>query len=105
MTRKKRRLVLISAALAVLGVAVGLVLVALRDNIVFFYGPSELAQKAPRAGQRLRIGGLVKQEAIALRSCSHAIGGLRSAHVQRQGGKCRNRSWSTSRSSVSCSRG
>ncbi|HEX3496900.1 MAG TPA: cytochrome c biogenesis protein CcmE, partial [Methylocella sp.] len=35
MTRKKRRLVLISAALAVLGLALGLVLVALRDNIVF----------------------------------------------------------------------
>src|SRR3977135_4302733 len=60
MTRKKRRLVLISAALAVLGLALGLVLVALRDNIVFFYGPSELAQKAPRAGQRLRVGGPVE---------------------------------------------
>jgi cytochrome c-type biogenesis protein CcmE len=64
MTRRKRRLVLISSALAVLGLAVGLVLVALRDNIVFFYGPSELAQKAPRAGQRLRIGGLVKQGSL-----------------------------------------
>jgi cytochrome c-type biogenesis protein CcmE len=64
MTRKKRRLVLISSALAVLGVAVGLVLVALRDNIVFFYGPSELAQKAPRAGQRLRIGGLVRESSL-----------------------------------------
>src|ERR1700737_4357436 len=64
MTRKKRRLVLISAALAVLGLGLGLVLVALRDNIVFFYGPSELAQKAPRAGQRLRIGGLVRQGSL-----------------------------------------
>jgi cytochrome c-type biogenesis protein CcmE len=64
MTRRKRRLVLISSALAVLSLAVELVLVALRDNIVFFYGPSELAQKAPRAGQRLRIGGLVKQGSL-----------------------------------------
>ncbi len=64
MTRKKRCLVLISSALAVLGVAVGLVLVALRDNIVFFYGPSELAQKAPHAGQRLRIGGLVREGSL-----------------------------------------
>ena len=64
MTRKKRRLVLISSALAVLCVALGLVLVALRDNIVFFYGPSELAQKAPHEGQRLRIGGLVKQGSL-----------------------------------------
>jgi cytochrome c-type biogenesis protein CcmE len=64
MTRKKRRLVLISSALAVLCLALGLVLVALRDNIVFFYGPSELAQKAPHEGQRLRIGGLVKQGSL-----------------------------------------
>ncbi|MGH6812760.1 MAG: cytochrome c maturation protein CcmE [Methylocella sp.] len=64
MTRKKRRLVLISAALAALSLALGLVLVALRDNIVFFYGPSELAQKAPRAGQRLRIGGLVREGSL-----------------------------------------
>src|ERR1700731_155836 len=64
MTRKKRRLVLISAALAALGLALGLVLLALRDNIVFFYGPRELAHKAPRAGQRLRIGGLVRQGSL-----------------------------------------
>lgn len=64
MTRKKRRLVLIASALSVLGLALGLVLTALRDNIVFFYGPSELLHKAPRAGQRLRVGGLVKQGSL-----------------------------------------
>jgi len=64
MTRRKRRLVLISTALATLGLALGLVLIALRDNIVFFYGPSELAQRAPHEGQRLRIGGLVKQGSL-----------------------------------------
>jgi cytochrome c-type biogenesis protein CcmE len=64
MTRRKRRLVLISTALATFSLALGLVLLALRDNIVFFYGPSELAQKAPHAGQRLRIGGLVKQGSL-----------------------------------------
>ena len=60
MTRKGRRLVLISSALAVLGIALGLVLFALRDNVVFFYGPTELAEKKPAPGTRLRIGGLVK---------------------------------------------
>lgn len=64
MTRRKRRLVLISSALATLGLALALVLFALRDTIVFFYGPSELAQKAPQPGQRLRIGGLVKQGSL-----------------------------------------
>jgi cytochrome c-type biogenesis protein CcmE len=64
MTRKGRRLTLIASALAVLGVAAGLVLFAMRDNIVFFYGPSELAEKAPLPGSRLRIGGLVKEGSV-----------------------------------------
>ncbi len=64
MTRKGRRLVLISSALAVLGIALGLVLFALRDNVVFFYGPTELAEKKPAPGTRLRIGGLVKDGSL-----------------------------------------
>jgi cytochrome c-type biogenesis protein CcmE len=59
-TRKRRRLTLIGAALAVVGLAVGLFLYALRGNIVFFNSPSELAQKSLEPGARLRIGGLVK---------------------------------------------
>lgn len=64
MTRKKRRLLLIGSAVAVLGVALGLVLFAMRDTIVFFYGPTELAQKNIQPGARLRIGGLVKQGSV-----------------------------------------
>jgi cytochrome c-type biogenesis protein CcmE len=64
MTRKQRRLALLGSALAGLALAVGLVLAALRDNIVFFYGPSEVAQKAPQPGTRLRIGGLVKEGSL-----------------------------------------
>ncbi len=59
MTRKKRRLALIGTALCVFGFALGLVLYSLRDSIVFFYGPTEYAAKAPTPGTRLRIGGLV----------------------------------------------
>jgi cytochrome c-type biogenesis protein CcmE len=64
MTRKGKRLTLIFGALAVLGIAAGLVMFALRDNIVFFYTPSELAEKHPSPGARLRIGGLVKQGSV-----------------------------------------
>lgn len=60
MTRKQKRLSLILAGLAVLGLAVGLVLYALRDTIVFFYTPSELGERQIAPGQRLRIGGLVE---------------------------------------------
>ncbi|HYA79663.1 MAG TPA: cytochrome c maturation protein CcmE [Methylocystis sp.] len=64
MTRKGKRLTLIIGALAVLGVAAGLILFALRDNIVFFYTPSEFARKHPSPGARLRLGGLVKQGSV-----------------------------------------
>jgi cytochrome c-type biogenesis protein CcmE len=61
MTRRARRLSLIGAALCVFGVAVGLVLFALRDNIVFFYSPTEIEARHVAPGVRLRIGGLVEQ--------------------------------------------
>ncbi len=64
MTRKQRRAVLIGTCLAVLGVAVGLVLFALRDSIVFFYTPSEVAEKHLDTGQRFRLGGLVENGSL-----------------------------------------
>jgi cytochrome c-type biogenesis protein CcmE len=64
MTRKAKRLTLIFSALAVLGLAAGLIMFALRDNIVFFYTPTQLAEKRPAPGARLRIGGLVKQGSL-----------------------------------------
>ena len=64
MTRKQRRAVLIGTCLAVLGVAVGLVLFALRDSIVFFYTPSEVAEKHLETGQRFRLGGLVENGSV-----------------------------------------
>jgi cytochrome c-type biogenesis protein CcmE len=60
LTRRGRRLALIAAALAVVGVAAGLSLYALSDSIVFFLSPSEVAAKAVAPGARLRIGGMVK---------------------------------------------
>ena len=61
MTRKQKRLSIIVAGLALLGVAAGLVLFALNDSIVFFYTPSEIAQKHITSGQRIRLGGLVEK--------------------------------------------
>ena len=64
MTRKQRRGVLIGTCLAVLGLAVGLVLFALRNSIVFFYTPSEVAEKHLETGQRFRLGGLVEDGSV-----------------------------------------
>jgi len=60
LTRRGRRLTLIGVALGVVAFAAALALYALNDSIVFFYSPSEVLQKNPAAGARLRIGGLVK---------------------------------------------
>ncbi|MDO9414001.1 MAG: cytochrome c maturation protein CcmE [Pseudolabrys sp.] len=60
MTRKQRRLTLIGGSLGVLALAAVLVLSALSDSIVFFNSPSDIAEKKPAAGTRVRIGGLVK---------------------------------------------
>ena len=59
MTRKQRRGTLIGVWLAVLMTAVGLVLFALQDSIVFFHTPSDIAEKPVAPGQRFRLGGLV----------------------------------------------
>ena len=64
MTRKQKRISVILGGLAVLGVAAGLVLYALRDSIVFFYTPSEISEKGVKPGQRLRIGGLVEMGSV-----------------------------------------
>jgi len=72
MTRKQRRLILIGSALGVLFVAAGLTMFALRDNIVFFYTPSEIAAKAPAPGTRLRLGGLVRQGSV-VRGADRAV--------------------------------
>jgi cytochrome c-type biogenesis protein CcmE len=64
MTRKQRRLTLIGAALAVLGLAAGLVLYALTDSIVFFHGPTDVVEKGIRPGTRFRLGGLVKEGSV-----------------------------------------
>jgi cytochrome c-type biogenesis protein CcmE len=64
MTRKQKRLSLILAGLVLLSIAAGLVLYAMRDSIVFFYTPSELAEKTLTPGQRLRLGGLVEKGSV-----------------------------------------
>ena len=64
MTRRQRRLVLIGSALGVLALSVGLMLSALKDSIVFFNSPTDVAEKHMAAGARIRLGGLVKPGSV-----------------------------------------
>ena len=60
MKPRHKRLLIILAALAVLGVAAALVLNAFRSNLVFFYTPTQIANGEALKNRAFRIGGLVK---------------------------------------------
>ena len=68
MKAKHKRLWFILGSLVVMALAVTAILYSFRDNIVFFYTPSQLAEKknTPEfdAARALRIGGLVKTASI-----------------------------------------
>jgi cytochrome c-type biogenesis protein CcmE len=64
LTPKKRRLLGIAVIAILLAGAVTLVLGALRENIVFFYTPSEIP--ADIEGRPVRLGGLVKDGSVTI---------------------------------------
>ena len=65
MTAKTRRLGFVMAGGLLLAAAVWLVSSALRDNIVFFFTPSELTTQHYDA-KRLRVGGLVADNSVSI---------------------------------------
>lgn len=65
MTRKQKRFAGIGAIGIVIGLAVFLVSIALRDEIVFFYDPTEVVSGTKVSpGQNFRIGGLVEDGSV-----------------------------------------
>lgn len=64
MTRKRRRLYFVLLGMLGLGTAMALMLTAMEDNIVFFFSPSEMKERAAAPQQRLRVGGLVEEGTI-----------------------------------------
>ncbi len=64
MTRKKQRTTMIVVGFVVLGIASAIILTQLKDTIVFFYTPSELATKKIGPQTRFRLGGLVKKGSV-----------------------------------------
>jgi len=64
MKRKHQRLLLVLGSLALIGAGAALVLTAVEDSLVFFYTPSDLAEKPLTADQRFRLGGLVEAGSV-----------------------------------------
>ncbi|HYJ18820.1 MAG TPA: cytochrome c maturation protein CcmE [Burkholderiales bacterium] len=64
MKPRHKRIALIAAALAAIGIAVTLILNAFQSNLVFFFTPTQvMAHEAPQ-GRSFRIGGMVEQGSL-----------------------------------------
>ena len=61
MSLRFQRLILILLTLAILGAAILLIMFNTKQNIVFFYTPSELLEHNIDPNKKLRIGGYVKK--------------------------------------------
>jgi cytochrome c-type biogenesis protein CcmE len=65
MTRKKRRRLAFAIALLVASIGgAALVIAALKDNVLYFYSPSDVAGKGVRPGIAFHIGGLVARGSV-----------------------------------------
>lgn len=64
MKPKHQRLIFVLFSLCMLAVATALILTAFKDNLVYFYSPTELVQKTGLEDKTIRVGGLVKNGSI-----------------------------------------
>ena len=65
MKPRHKRAAIAVGLLAVVGVGVALVLNAFNSNLVFFYTPTQIAQKEAPEGRTFRVGGLVQAGSVA----------------------------------------
>jgi cytochrome c-type biogenesis protein CcmE len=68
MKPRHKRIALIVAGLAILGIAVTLVLSAFNSNLVFFFTPTQVAAHEAPKGRNFRIGGLVEKGSVKRQS-------------------------------------
>ena len=69
MNPKYKRLLILVLILSILGLATKLVLMALKENIIYFYTPNELREKygeVENINNKIRIGGLVLKGSLII---------------------------------------
>ena len=69
MNPKYKRLIILILILSILGLATKLVLMALKENIIYFYTPNELKKKygnVRNIDNKIRIGGLVLENSVII---------------------------------------
>jgi len=89
MKPKHQRLIFITFSIIFLCIAVLLTLRAFRDNLVFFYSPSDVSEQTIAPERLIRIGGLVESGSVA-RGANDAVDfnvtdGKASLHVHYEG--------------------
>ena len=63
-THRRKKLSIILFVATGLSISVGLILYAMSQNINLFYTPTQVAQGEVSVGQRIRIGGMVKEGSV-----------------------------------------
>ena len=69
MNPKYKRLIILILILSIFGLATKLVLMALKENIIYFYTPNELKKKygsIKNINNKIRIGGLVLKNSLVI---------------------------------------
>ena len=61
---KKQRIYFVIFCLLFVGAAAAIALTVFRDNVVFFFSPTEVVQNKAKEGKKIRLGGLVKEGSI-----------------------------------------
>ena len=64
----KLRFIFIASILASVILSVFLILQSLEDNVVYFQSPSEIKSLVEIGDKKIRVGGMVKKQSIAIRS-------------------------------------
>ena len=70
MNPKYRRLIVVILIISTLGLATKLILMALKDNIIYFYSPNDLKLKYGKIENIqnvIRVGGLVLEESVKIK--------------------------------------
>ena len=64
MTPRRRRMILVVGVLVGVSIAGALTLRALRENVMFFFDPSQVAAGQAPPGERFRLGGMVTKGSV-----------------------------------------
>ncbi len=67
MKAKHKRSIFILFIMTFVSIGAYILLTNLRDNLVFFYSPSEILTKIPKADQKIRVGGMVDSNSLERR--------------------------------------